>query len=123
MFVVVDTTKTLLRSIQQRNGYFIKILKEKFKYMNKTDVISKVAESTGVSKKNTEVIVNEVFQTIIDSVANGDKVQIAGFGIFEKHHLEERQGHDPRDKTPITILAKDVPKFRPSKAFKDVVAK
>ena len=52
--------------------------------MNKTDVINKVAESTGASKKDTEAIVNETFQTIIDSVVSGEKVQIAGFGIFEK---------------------------------------
>ena len=91
--------------------------------MNKTDVISKVAESTGISKKDTEAIVNEVFQTIIDSVVSGEKVQIAGFGIFEKHSRAERQGRNPKDGTPITIPAKDVPKFKPSKAFKDAVVK
>lgn len=89
--------------------------------MNKVELVGQVSESVGMSKKDTEAVVDAVIQTIIDSVSSGESVKLAGFGSFEKHHRNERQGRDPRTNTPITIPAGDAPKFRPAKAFKESV--
>jgi len=89
--------------------------------MNKVELIGSVAESVNMSKKDTESVVDTVLQTIIDTVAGGNEVSLAGFGKFEKHHRSERMGHDPRKNVPMKIAASDTPKFKPSKNFKESV--
>ena len=85
--------------------------------MNKTELITAVAEKTGMSKKDADSAVNAVLDTIIEAVACEEKVQIVGFGTFE------RQGRDPRTNSPITIPASKVPAFKAGKAFKDAMVK
>ncbi|NLJ31697.1 MAG: HU family DNA-binding protein [Clostridiales bacterium] len=91
--------------------------------MNKTELITAVAEKTGMSKKDAENSVNAVLDTIVSAVANNEKVQIVGFGTFEVRERSERQGRDPRTNSPITIPASRVPAFKAGKAFKDATAK
>ena len=64
--------------------------------MNKTELISAVAEQSGLTKKDAEKAVTAVIDTIIDSVAKDEKVQIAGFGTFEQRQRKARTGSDPR---------------------------
>ncbi|XOQ44726.1 MAG: Bacterial nucleoid DNA-binding protein IHF-alpha [Clostridium sp.] len=90
--------------------------------MNKTDLISAVAEKTGLSKKDADSAVNAMLSTIMDTVAKNEKVQIVGFGTFELRNRSERQGRDPRTNSPITIPASRVPAFKAGKAFKDSIA-
>lgn len=87
--------------------------------MNKTELISAVAEKTGLSKKDADNAVNVMLSTIVDTVAKNEKVQIVGFGTFELRSRSERQGRDPRTNSPITIPASKVPAFKAGKAFKD----
>lgn len=87
--------------------------------MNKTELISAVAEKTGLSKKDADSAVNVMLSTIVDTVAKDEKVQIVGFGTFELRSRSERQGRDPRTNSPITIPASRVPAFKAGKAFKD----
>ncbi|QAT49996.1 HU family DNA-binding protein [Caproiciproducens sp. NJN-50] len=87
--------------------------------MNKTELISAVAEKTGLSKKDADNAVNVMLSTIVDTVAKDEKVQIVGFGTFELRSRSERQGRDPRTNSPITIPASRVPAFKAGKAFKD----
>ncbi len=61
--------------------------------MNKTELISAVAEQSGLTKKDAEKAVTAVIDTIIDSVAKDEKVQIAGFGTFEKHQRKQTTCH------------------------------
>lgn len=89
--------------------------------MNKAELISEIATKVNMSKKDTETVVEEVFNTIKDKVSVGEKIAIAGFGSFEKHHREARMGHDPKKNVPLKIEATDVPKFKPSSAFKESV--
>jgi len=89
--------------------------------MNKVELISKVAEVTGSTKINAESAVNTVLDTIVNAVAANEKVQIVGFGSFEKRHHESREGRNPKDGSVIQIEAKDVPAFKAGKAFKDSV--
>lgn len=91
--------------------------------MNKTELITACAESTGLSKKDSERVLNAAIDAIIAALVKGDKVQISGFGIFETKNREARIGRNPHTKETIEIPATRVPGFKASKALKDSVAK
>ena len=91
--------------------------------MNKTDLIAAVAESAGLTKKDTERVINAALDTIVSALREGEKVQISGFGTFEVKAREARIGRNPHTKEAIEIPATKVPDFKPSKTLKDTVAK
>ena len=91
--------------------------------MNKTELIAAVAEKAGMTKKDAEGVINATFETITESLAKGDKVQVSGFGIFEVRAREARVGRNPRTKETIEIPATKLPAFKASKTLKDTVAK
>ncbi len=91
--------------------------------MNNTELIASVAEKSGLTKKDTERVINATFETITASLAEGNKVQLSGFGIFEVKTREARVGRNPRTKETIQIPASRQPAFKASKALKDIVAK
>lgn len=91
--------------------------------MNKAELVSAVAEKTGMSKKDSEKAVNAAFDTITEALAAGDKVQLVGFGAFEVKERGARIGRNPKTKEEIQIPASRVPVFKAGKALKDVVAK
>lgn len=90
--------------------------------MNKTELIAAVAEQSGLSKKDAEKAVSSTIDTIINTVAEGEKIQIAGFGTFEQRQRNARTGCDPRTGKSIEIPASKVPAFKAGKGFKDVVS-
>ncbi|HLR14840.1 MAG TPA: HU family DNA-binding protein [Bacillota bacterium] len=89
--------------------------------MNKTDLVNAVAETSELSKKDASKAVDAVFQTIMDSLKSGDKVQIIGFGNFEVRDRSARKGRNPQTGEEIQIPASKVPAFRAGKALKDAV--
>ena len=90
--------------------------------MNKEILVKAVAGNIdGATKKDIEVVVNEVFDTIKNTLASGEKVAIAGFGTFEAVERAARTGRNPKDGSTIQIPASKSPKFKASKNFKDVV--
>ena len=91
--------------------------------MNKAELINAVAEKAGLSKKDTETVVNATIDVIAGALADGDKVQLVGFGAFEVKSRAERTGRNPKTKEEIKIPASKVPVFKPGKALKDTVAK
>ena len=91
--------------------------------MNKTELIAAVAESTGLTKKDTERVVSAAIDTITASLIKGEKIQISGFGTFETKEREARIGRNPHTKEEIHIPATRVPAFKASKTLKDTVAK
>lgn len=91
--------------------------------MKKTDLIDAIKENAGISKKDAEKALTVVLDTIINAVAEGDKVQISGFGTFEQRTRNARAGVDPRTGEPIEISASKVPAFRAGKVFKEIVNK
>ena len=91
--------------------------------MNKAELVSAVAEKTGMSKKDSEKAVNAAFDTITEALAAGDKVQLVGFGAFEVKERGARIGRNPKTKEEIEIPASRVPAFKVGKALKDAVAK
>ena len=91
--------------------------------MNKTELIAAAAESAGLTKKDTERVLNAAIDAVTAALVNGEKVQISGFGIFETKTREARVGRNPHTKEAIQIPATRVPGFKASKALKDVIAK
>ena len=91
--------------------------------MNKTELIAAAAESIGMTKKDTEKVLNALLETMTDSLCKGEKVQISGFGSFETKQREARVGRNPHTKESIEIPATRAPVFKASKALKDTVAK
>jgi len=91
--------------------------------MKKTELIAAVAEKAGISKKDAEAAVTATFDTIVDAIAAGDKIQIVGFGTFERRERNARTGVDPRTNAKIEIPASKVPAFKAGKAFKEAVNK
>ena len=91
--------------------------------MTKTELIAAAAQSAGLTKKDTERVINAALDAITASLAAGDKVQISGFGSFEVKAREARIGRNPHTKEAIEIPATNVPVFKASKALKDTVGK
>ena len=91
--------------------------------MNKTELIAAVAEKTELSKKDAEKAVNALLDTVVEEVAKGEKIQLVGFGTFERSERKEREGCNPQTGAKIPIPASMVPAFKVGKAFKDAVNK
>ena len=88
---------------------------------NKQDLITKVAETAELSKKQAALVVSTVFDTISESLANGEKVQLIGFGSFEVRERAERKGRNPQTGEELVIPATKAPAFKAGKALKEVV--
>ncbi len=91
--------------------------------MNKTELIAIAAENAGLTKKDTERVLNAALDAISLSLVKGEKVQLSGFGTFETKTREARVGRNPHTKQSIEIPATRVPTFKASKALKDNVGK
>lgn len=89
--------------------------------MKKSELVTLIADKTGLSKKDTEKTIDALFAAIGDALASGDKVQIGGFGSFETKQRAARTGHNPRTGEEIEIAAATTPAFKPSKTLKDKV--
>lgn len=83
------------------------------------DLVNKVAEKTGLKKKDAEVAVNSVFGVIEEALAAGEKVQVIGFGTFETRTRSARSGRNPQTGETIAIPASTVPAFKPGNKLKD----
>ena len=91
--------------------------------MNKVELVAAVAEKAELSKKDAEKAVSAVLDTVVETLASGDKVSVVGFGSFEIRERGERTGRNPRTKETIVIPASKQPVFKAGKASKDAVAK
>ena len=89
--------------------------------MNKSELINAVAESAGLSKKDATSAVEGVFETIQTALAEGERVQVIGFGTFEVRERAARKGRNPQTGKEIDIAASKVPAFKAGKALKDAV--
>jgi len=90
--------------------------------MNKAELINAVTEKAGLSKKDTEAVINAAIDSITDALKDGEKVQLVGFGAFEVKARAERIGRNPKTKEQIKIPASKVPVFKAGKALKDAVS-
>lgn len=91
--------------------------------MNKSELIAEVAAKAEITKKDADAAVSAVIETITEALANGDKVQLVGFGTFEVRERSARTGRDPRTNKAIEIPASKAPAFKAGKALKETVNK
>jgi DNA-binding protein HU-beta len=92
--------------------------------VNKSELITKVAEKTGFTKRDSEAAVNAIIASIEEALVAGEKVQLIGFGTFETKERKARQGRNPRKpEETIEIPASVAPVFKAGKALKDAVNK
>lgn len=91
--------------------------------MNKADLITKMAEKSGLTKKDAEIALKGFIESVTEALENRDKVQLVGFGTFETRERAEREGRNPRTKEVITIPASIAPVFKPGKELKEKVNK
>jgi integration host factor subunit beta len=83
--------------------------------MTKNTLIDQVSEATQSTKKDAELVVDVVLNSIADALAKGEKVDLRGFGSFQVAGKKERQGRNPRTGETMTIPARNVALFKPSK--------
>jgi DNA-binding protein HU-beta len=91
--------------------------------MNKAELIGKISVNSGLSKKDSEKALVAAIDAITDSLKDGEKVQLVGFGIFDVKERAARTGRNPKTKEAIKIPASRTPQFKAGKALKDAVAK
>ena len=88
----------------------------------KVDLVTVIAHRTGLTKNETESVVNSLFESIIDSLKAGKRIEIRGFGSFNIRHKNLRQERNPRTGESVTVEPKNVPSFKISKEFKLAVS-
>lgn len=91
--------------------------------MTKAELVASIAEKAELSKKDSEKALSAVIDTIVETLATGEKVQLVGFGTFEVRDRKARDGINPATKEPIKIPATKVPAFKAGRALKEAVAK
>ena len=91
--------------------------------MNKTELIAVASQAAGMTKKDTERVLNAALDAITASLVNGEKVQLSGFGTFEVKDRAPRCGRNPATGEMIPIAATKAPVFKPGQALKDSIGK
>ena len=90
--------------------------------MTKSGLIEELARRTPhISKKDTEVVVNTIFDAMIEALRAGDRIEIRGFGSFQVKIREARDGRNPKTGDPVHITAKRTPFFKVGKELKEMV--
>jgi integration host factor subunit beta len=91
------------------------------KRMTKADLIDEVSRLAELTRKDSEVIVETIFDSIVRSLRVGDKIEIRGFGSFRTRQRKPRVGRNPKTGDRVEVPAKKIPFFKPSKELKDLV--
>jgi integration host factor subunit beta len=89
--------------------------------MTKAELVDNVAERVDLTKKQTEVIVNILFNSITEALSQGDKVELRGFGSFRIRSRNPREGRNPKTGDAVHIPAKRVPFFKAGKELREMV--
>ncbi len=89
--------------------------------MNKLELVSAMADKTGLSKKDAEAALKAFTDVIAEELKKGEKIQLVGFGTFEVSERSARTGRNPQTGKEMTIPASKAPKFKAGKALKDSV--
>ena len=89
--------------------------------MTKADLVEEVAKVTELTRKDSEVIVDTLFESVIKALKAGDKLEVRGFGSFRVRQRNARVGRNPKTGEKVEVPAKRVPYFKPSKELKDLI--
>ncbi len=91
--------------------------------MTKANIVDQVAKATGLTKVETEAVFEGLINSIIDSLSNGERVDIRGFGSFIVKKRSARDAHNPATREVVKLKERFVPSFKVSKLLKDKVNK
>jgi len=89
--------------------------------MTKADLVEEVSRVTELTRKDSEVIVDQLFDSVIKALKAGDKLEVRGFGSFRVRQRNARVGRNPKTGEKVEVPAKRVPYFKPSKELKDLI--
>ena len=89
--------------------------------MTKAELVDQVARSTQLTKKHAEIMVNTVFECIVDSLRDGEKIELRGFGSFRIRHRGSRTGRNPKTGAKVLVPSKSIPYFKPGKDLKELL--
>jgi integration host factor subunit beta len=89
--------------------------------MTKADLIDEVSRVVEMTRKESEIIVETIFDSIVKSLRTGDKIEIRGFGSFRTRQRQARIGRNPKSGDRVDVPAKRIPFFKPSKELRDLV--
>jgi integration host factor subunit beta len=89
--------------------------------MTKADLVEKVTDLGDLTRRDGEVIVETLFDSVIGALKTGDKIEIRGFGSFRTRQRNARVGRNPKTGARVDVPAKRVPFFKPSKELRDLV--
>jgi len=91
------------------------------KGMTKAELVEEVAKTTQLTKKHAELIVNTVFESIVTSLKEGEKIELRGFGSFRIRHRGPRIGRNPKTGDRVEVPPKRIPYFKPGKELKELL--
>ena len=89
--------------------------------MTKAELVEEVARTTQLTKKQAEIIVNEVFDSIVHSLKSGEKIELRGFGSFRIRHRGARTGRNPKTGDKVKVPPKRIPYFKPGKELRELL--
>ena len=89
--------------------------------MTKADLVEELSKAANLTKKQSEAIMDTIFDSITEALAKGDKVELRGFGSFRIRRRRARRGRNPKTGTMVGVLAKRVPFFKVGKRLRDLV--
>ncbi|MEM9290588.1 MAG: integration host factor subunit beta [Acidobacteriota bacterium] len=89
--------------------------------MTKAELVDEVARSTQLTKKHAEIIVNTVFDSIVDSLRDGEKIELRGFGSFRIRQRGARIGRNPKTGEKVEVPPKKIPYFKPGKELREML--
>ncbi len=91
--------------------------------MTKSDIIEQVSKKADLNRKDTEKLVEIVFNSIIEALNNGDKVELRGFGSFRTRQRKSRRGRNPKTGQTVEVPTKQVAYFKPGKELRELINK
>ncbi len=89
--------------------------------MTKAELVDEVARAVQLTKKQAEAIVNIVFDSIVDSLRSGEKIELRGFGSFRLRSRKSRTGRNPKTGEKVEVPSKKIPYFKPGKELKELI--
>lgn len=89
--------------------------------MTKAELVEEVARTTQLTKKHAEIIVNTVFESIVNSLREGEKIELRGFGSFRIRHRGSRTGRNPKTGDKVKVPPKRIPFFKPGKELRELL--
>ena len=89
--------------------------------MTKADLIEEVSRAIEMNRKDSEIIVETIFENIVNALRSSDKIEIRGFGSFRTRQRKSRIGRNPKTGERVDVPPKKVPYFKPSKQLKDLI--